>query len=63
MAQRYPAGPAHERMAHGLCPECGGLPREHSEDTRFWIPRNCDLLPTGVSDRIAQYEADTKENT
>ena len=45
-------------MEAGRCPECGGMVTDHSSDSRFWIPRNCDLTFAGVSDRIDQYKAD-----
>jgi hypothetical protein len=45
-------------MASGLCPECGLTAPLHEQDTRFWIPRRCDLRPIGVEDRIAQYRSD-----
>jgi hypothetical protein len=62
-AQRYLPGIAHERMAKGLCPECGAAPGQHGGDSRFWIPNgsvgfSCSLLEVGVADRIAQFEAD-----
>lgn len=59
MAQRYPAGIAHERMAANTCPECGTPASDHSADHRFWVrPDGCDLLPVGVLERIAQYRRD-----
>lgn len=61
MAQRYTAPAAQERMANALCPECGSSPSNHSNDTRFWVPRQCDLTRVGVQERIAQYEADRQE--
>jgi hypothetical protein len=61
MAQRYRPGIAHERMADNRCPECGAFAEDHLDDSRFWMPRNCDLLPRGVTDRIEQYLADQKE--
>ena len=57
MTQSYTHPVARERMASGLCPECGLLPETHVNDTRFWIPRRCDLLPAGVVDRIEHYKA------
>lgn len=57
MTQRYTYGPALENMDHGLCPECGEKPDEHSSSPYFW-ERNfnaCDLLPQGVRDRIAAH--------
>ena len=56
MAQRYADPLARERMAAGNCPECGEPPGAHLNDPRFWIPRRCDLLPHGVTERIEQYE-------
>ena len=57
-AQRYTSPVACERMAAGNCPECGEPAEGHVNDQRFWIPRACDLLPHGVTGRIAQYQAD-----
>jgi hypothetical protein len=57
MAQTYTAPVARERMAAGLCPECGQAVDTHVADNRFWIPRRCDLLPAGVTDRIDHYQA------
>ncbi len=61
MAQRYADNAARERMAAGKCPGCGEPPEAHVNDARFWIPRNCDLLPHGVTERIGQYRADQSE--
>lgn len=58
MAQRYTSPAARERMAGGMCPECGESPEAHLYDPRFWLPRRCDLLPHGVTERIGQYHAD-----
>lgn len=59
MSQRYTSQVAQERMADGLCPECGARPDAHSGDPRFWLRGgSCDLLPHGVADRIAQYRVD-----
>ena len=60
MAQRYTHPVEREHMANNLCPECGMPAAMHSDDTRFWVPRRCDLTRVGVQDRIKQYEADTK---
>ena len=60
-AQRYTSPVACERMAAGNCPECGEPAEAHINDPRFWIPRQCDLLPHGVTERIAQYQADQAE--
>ena len=57
-AQRYTHPTALQRMADQHCPECGLGLDTHSDDTRFWIPRHCDLTRVGVEQRIAQYEAD-----
>lgn len=62
MAQRYAQPIPRERMAHGLCPECGQPAATHSNDLRFWMPRSCDLTAVGVADRVAQYRADTKDD-
>ena len=59
MAQRYADPVARERMAGDCCPECGEAASAHLNDPRFWLPRNCGLLPVGVRDRIAQYQADS----
>lgn len=61
MAQRYADPAARARMRNGLCPECGKYPEQHSDDPRFWVPRNCDLLPQGVRDRIEQYEIEESD--
>lgn len=58
LAQRYDHPTARERMASGRCPECGEHDFAHSSDPRFWIPRRCDLLPAGVTERIGQYDAE-----
>ena len=58
MAQRYHDDMSHWRMDNGNCPECGEKPAQHLSDSRFWIPRNCSLLPQGVTERIEQYKAD-----
>ena len=58
MSQRYTHPTAQERMARDLCPECGQPAWDHTNEVRFWVPRACDLLPQGVTDRIAQYRAD-----
>lgn len=60
-AQRYTSPAALERMAAGNCPECGQSAEAHSGDPRFWIPRDCDLLPHGVTERIEQYRVDQAE--
>ena len=65
MAQKYPPGIAHERMAAGTCPECGNAPEAHSSDTNTAFLRGisggCNLHPMGVEDRIEQYEIDRDE--
>lgn len=61
MAQRYESPLALERMSANKCPECGHALPTHTSDTRFWIPRTCDLTPAGVKDRIARYENDLIE--
>lgn len=58
MAQRYHDDTSHRRMAAENCPECGEPASEHVNDNRFWIPRRCDLLPHGVTERIEQHQAD-----
>lgn len=58
MAQRYSHPTALERMAEGNCPECGLTPQSHLSDSRFWVPRLCDLTDYGVTNRIAQYLQD-----
>jgi len=57
-AQSYADPIARKWMAGGRCPECGQSPRQHSNDSRFWIPRACSLLERGVLDRIAQYDSE-----
>jgi hypothetical protein len=61
MAQRYPAGICHERMAADACPECGKPAEQHSSSLYFWERGfgQCDLLPAGVRERIDQYRTDT----
>jgi hypothetical protein len=61
MAQRYAPGIAHERMAEDRCPECGEFASAHLDNPAFWLPRRCDLLPSGVADRIDQYRRDVAE--
>lgn len=59
MAQRYTDPTALERLAAGLCPECGGKADQHAPFREFWLrPPGCDLRPDGVLDRIAQWNAD-----
>lgn len=55
--QRYTNPVALNRMALGVCPECGGLPEEHT-GRGGW---NCSLTDNGVASRIAQYEADLSD--
>lgn len=55
MTQRYIDEIAHNRMAKGMCPECGGNPGLHG--TLGAIPR-CSLREDGVEDRIRQYRED-----
>jgi len=62
-AQRYSSSVARERMGRGECPECGETPAAHSNDPRFWIPRSCDLLERGVTERVAQYQSDLAETS
>jgi hypothetical protein len=52
MTQQYTDFKAIASMRMGGCPECGRPPERHSPDNRFWIPRECDLTPKGVTDRI-----------
>lgn len=63
MAQRYHNPRAHERMAQGLCPECGEKAEQHDSSPNFWERplSGCLLLPQGVRDRIQQYLEDTKK--
>jgi hypothetical protein len=62
MSQRYSAPVALERMRLGNCPECGAAPDDHSHAIEFWLrPGGCDLLPIGVTDRIARFEQDRAE--
>lgn len=53
-AQTYTHPIAIDRMRAGTCPECGGAPRAHGNDTRFWAPVNqsCSLMERGVVERI-----------
>lgn len=60
MAPRYTAPIAHERMAAGTCAECGMPASAHLNDNRFWIARDCDLMPRGVTERIEQYLQDAE---
>lgn len=57
-AQRYTDPVARGRMVRGLCPECGEEVGKHVDDSRFWIPRVCTLLPRGVEERLEQFIAD-----
>ncbi len=57
MAQRYTSELALERMAEGLCPECGESPSGHAS----WAGRQgCKLLEAGVTRRIARFRKDRK---
>jgi hypothetical protein len=55
MTQTYMHPAAVERMRDDKCPECGAPPEDHSAAAEFWLrgPLGCDLLPHGVTDRIA----------
>lgn len=55
-AQTYSSPVAIGRMRDGKCPECGKAPEDHSAVAEFWLrdPNKCDLLPIGVTDRIAK---------
>lgn len=57
MTQRYTSKTALDRMAKGLCPECGGRVSEH---TGSGGP-GCSLTDNGVASRIYQYEKDQEE--
>lgn len=58
MTQEYKHPLARERMANGLCPECGGTPDGHAPFREFWLrPPGCDLLPAGVTERVEHYQA------
>lgn len=61
MTQRYSSEVARARMSAGMCPECGQEPERHLADARFWIPRDCDLMPVGVVDRIAAFREGGEE--
>jgi hypothetical protein len=56
MTQAYINQAAVQWMREGRCPECGCVPKDHTNDNRFWMPRrlNCDLMQQGVLDRIAK---------
>lgn len=58
MTQRYSSEVARARMAEGTCPECGRDPERHLDSPAFWLPRDCDLMPDGVRDRIAAFQRD-----
>ena len=62
MAQRYSDPKARGLMELGLCPECGTPALSHLDDPRFWVPRRCDLLAHGVTERIERYRADKAES-
>lgn len=52
MAQTYTHPVARERMADGLCPECG-----HSgDDHTGWGLGSCTLTDLGVAERIHAYQ-------
>lgn len=55
--QRYTNPTARDRMAQGLCPECGGEPDSHGG----WGAWNCSLTDNGVAGRIYQYQKDLKD--
>ncbi len=55
MAQAYAHHPvALERMAKGLCPECGHLPSAHDG----WGGPACSLTDNGVAQRLHAYRKD-----
>ena len=58
MAQRYTSKTALERMAKGLCPECG---RQVMEHTGWGSPQGCTLREDGVKERIEQYRKDREQ--
>jgi hypothetical protein len=58
MTQTYTNPIAHTRMTAGQCPECGDDPDRHLDSPAFWLPRTCDLTHSGVTDRIAAFNAD-----
>ncbi len=62
MTQRYGSEVAHSRMAANTCPECGQEPDRHLESPAFWLPRHCDLMPSGVRDRIAAFHNDKERD-
>lgn len=51
MAQKYTSKTARERMAKGLCPECGRQVADHAG----WGSAGCSLTDEGVADRIEQF--------
>lgn len=55
MTQTYTDLLARERMANGLCPECGQTPDNHTG----WGVDTCLLTDNGVVQRIAQYKKET----
>ena len=57
MAQRYTNKTALERMAKGLCPECGFPVARHDG---WGGPQGCSLTDNGVAQRIYQYQQDQK---
>lgn len=57
MAQKYASKTARERMAKGLCPECGQKVSEHTG----WGSPGCGLTDSGAAERIAQFQDDEKE--
>ena len=58
MTQKYTNPIALTRMSAGQCPECGADPALHLDSPAFWLPRACDLTPSGVTDRIAAFDTD-----
>ena len=58
--QTYTDPRAIERMANGLCPECGQPERP---DHDGWGGRNCGLTDHGVATRIYQFQHDQSTTT
>lgn len=63
-SQRYSDPVARERMARGMCPECGNKPEAHpAAPITMFNAGVCGfggLLRAGVEDRIEQYRADLR---
>lgn len=60
MIQRYKTLIAQNRMAQGLCPECGDKVDRHDG---WGGPNGCSLTDNGVAQRIHQHQVDLAAGT